>query len=160
MSDLTNLQFRPAVPDDVAMIRDLVRAAYQRWVSVVGREPLPMAADYATAVEQHRFDIAELSGRMVGLIETILCDDHLWIENIAVHPEDQGKGHGKAMLALAEGIATGAGRTEIRLLTNEAFAANVVLYRKMGYVVTASEPFMGGITLYMTKTLAPRPPQI
>lgn len=155
MTDHAAIQFRSASKADVAMIRDLVREAYQRWVSVVGREPLPMMADYDKAVTEHRFDIAEVSGHVVGLIETMLDDDHLWIENVAVKPAEQGKGYGKLLLALAEKLALEAGRHEVRLLTNEAFAANVTLYRKMGYAVTTSRPFKGGVTLYMNKTLGP-----
>ncbi len=40
---------------------------------------------------------------------------------------------------------------ELRLLTNEAFADNVALYQKLGYRIERREPFMGGITLYMSK---------
>ncbi|AYD02275.1 GNAT family N-acetyltransferase [Neorhizobium sp. NCHU2750] len=155
MTDHAAIRFRSASNADVAMIRDLVRDAYQRWVLVVGREPLPMVADYDKAVAEHRFDIAEVSGHVVGLIETMLDDDHLWIENVAVKPAEQGKGYGRLLLALAEKLALEAGRHEVRLLTNEAFAANVSLYGKLGYVVTTSRPFKGGFTLYMSKTLHP-----
>jgi hypothetical protein len=45
-----------------------------------------------------------------------------------------------------------AGLSEIRLLTNEAFANNVGLYQKLGYWIDRREPFRGGVTLYMSKS--------
>ena len=37
---------RRAGPDDAGAIRSLTRAAYAKWVPVIGREPMPMQADY------------------------------------------------------------------------------------------------------------------
>ncbi|HZY55656.1 MAG TPA: GNAT family N-acetyltransferase, partial [Reyranella sp.] len=45
MSIETSLAFRSAAPGDAAAIRALVRAAYAKWVPVLGREPRPMQAD-------------------------------------------------------------------------------------------------------------------
>jgi hypothetical protein len=50
--------------------------------------------------------------------------------------------------------AAEAGRSELRLLTNGAFEANVSLYKKHGYVIDREEPFMNGMTVYMSKKLA------
>lgn len=149
------IKYRTATGEDVSAVRELVRAAYQRWVPVIGREPRPMVADYEKAVCERHVDLALLDERVAGLIETVLRDDHLWIENVAVHPERQGKGLGKALLAYAETKARQAGRPEIRLLTNAAFETNVALYKRTGYLITASEPFMGGTTIYMTKRVNP-----
>jgi hypothetical protein len=46
------------------------------------------------------------------------------------------------------------GLNESRLLTNGAFATNIALYERVGYVVTAREPYMGGSTVRMSKRLA------
>ncbi len=148
------LYLRTAMADDVPAIRDLVRAAYARWVPLIGREPRPMLADYALAVVEHRIDLLCMDERGVGLIETVLHDDHLWIENVAVDPAEQGRGYGRRLLEHAEQLALSAGRTEIRLLTNAAFASNVALYERVGYDTFKSEPFMGGETLYMRKVIA------
>ncbi|WP_436248974.1 GNAT family N-acetyltransferase [Mesorhizobium amorphae] len=98
-----------------------MRAAYARWVPVIGREPLPMRADYDKAVREHQFDLAIEKGAIVGLIETMRHDDHLWIENVAVAPEAQGRGIGRLLLDSAERRAVEAGCQELRLLTNGAF---------------------------------------
>ena len=144
---------RRALPHEAGAIRDLVRGAYAKWVAVIGREPLPMRADYALAVHEHEIDLLVIDGSVRGLIETMLRPDHLWIENVAVLPENQGLGLGRKLLAHAERKAFEAGRAELRLLTNAAFAANVALYERCGYRVVEREPFMGGITVHMSKTL-------
>ena len=48
---------RTATKEDVFAIRALIRDAYAKWVPLIGREPLPMTADYALAVRTHRFDL-------------------------------------------------------------------------------------------------------
>lgn len=39
-----SITVRAAADGDAAPIRDLRRAAYAKWVPIIGREPLPMAA--------------------------------------------------------------------------------------------------------------------
>ena len=154
MSIVSSIGFRSAAPADAAAIKAIVRAAYAKWVPVIGREPLPMRADYDKAVREHQFELAIEDGRIVGLIETIAHDDHIWIENVAVTPEAQGRGIGRQLLDSAERTAVEAGLRELRLLTNGAFKANVSLYKRQGYAVDREEPFMNGTTVYMSKRLA------
>ena len=151
---ISSVEFRPAEPADAATIRDIVRAAYAKWVPVIGREPLPMRADYDKAVTEHPFDLAVEGDRIVGMLETMIEDDHLWIENVCVAPQAQGKGIGRLLLERAEQKAREAGRRELRLLTNGAFEANVSLYKRHGYTIDREEPFMNGMTVYMSKKLA------
>ncbi|HWK45587.1 MAG TPA: GNAT family N-acetyltransferase [Stellaceae bacterium] len=155
MSSEPVTELRRATLQDAGTIRDIVRAAYAKWVPVIGREPLPMKADYERAVREHQIDILYIDGRMLGLIETMQHADHLWIENIAVRPDSQGKGLGRHLLAHAERKAAEAGCAELRLLTSAAFEANVALYERGGYIIDRREPFMGGTTLYMSKKLSP-----
>ncbi|MBA1144842.1 GNAT family N-acetyltransferase [Mesorhizobium neociceri] len=149
----SSIRFRPAERADAAAIGDIVRAAYAKWVPLIGREPLPMRADYDKAVAEHPFDLAVEGDRMVGMLETMPTDDHLWIENVCVTPQAQGRGIGRLLLERAEQKALEAGRPELRLLTNGAFAANVLLYKRHGYTIDREEPFMGGVTVYMSKRL-------
>ena len=145
----------PGLPPDAEAIRALTRAAYAKWVPLIGREPLPMAADYDRALLEHEFDLLMVDGRLVGVIETKLEPDHVWIENVAVVPGEHGKGWGRRLLAHAERKAQAANRTELRLLTNPAFQGNVRLYQSIGYTITRTEPFRGGTTVYMSKQIGP-----
>jgi GNAT superfamily N-acetyltransferase len=147
------LDLRPATPEDAGRIRDLVRAAYARWVPVIGREPRPMTADYDGAVHAHTIDLLDAGTDLVAVLEMIVQPDHLWIENLAVAPERQGQGLGRRLLAHAERKATALGLAELRLLTNGAFAANVALYRSVGFSIDRTEPFLDGTTVYMSKRI-------
>jgi len=148
-----SVAFRTATSSDVADIHALVRAAYSKWVGVIGREPRPMSVNYAEAINAFRFDVLMVEGRMAGIMQTTRRDDHVWIENIAVHPTQQGRGHGKSFLMLAEHLARHEKVERVRLLTNAAFTTNVALYQNFGYALERSEEFMGGSTLYMCKHL-------
>jgi GNAT superfamily N-acetyltransferase len=156
MTPAHTVEIRPAVLEDAARIRDLTRAAYAKWIASIGREPLPMQADCQRAVTEHTIDLLIGGGAVVGLIETVLRPDHLWIENIAVAPEQQGKGFGRVLLDHAESRALRSGRTAIRLLTNQAFAANLALHARRGYSIDRIEPFRGGATVHMSKPIEPQ----
>jgi GNAT superfamily N-acetyltransferase len=121
---------RPAAPADAEAIRRLTRAAYAKWIAAIGREPLPMEADYERAIREHVIDVLDAGGSLIGAVEMIFLADHLWIENVSVAPERQGRGYGRLLLNHAERRAVETGRLEIRLQTNQAFAANLELYRK------------------------------
>jgi GNAT superfamily N-acetyltransferase len=149
-------EIRSAAPADAEAIRDLTRAAYAKWIALIGREPLPMQADYERAVREHTIDLLTVGPTLAGLIEMILQPDHLWIENVAVAPEWQGRGYGPLLLNHAERRALDSGRLEIRLQTNQAFAANLEFYAKLGYAIDRTEPFRGGTTVHMSKRLAVR----
>jgi N-acetylglutamate synthase-like GNAT family acetyltransferase len=61
-----------------------------------------MTADYERAVIEHIIDLYEENSQLLALIEVIPRADHLLIENIAVHPDQQGKGFGDKLLHHAE----------------------------------------------------------
>ena len=148
------VELRLAGEEDAPAIRALTRAAYAKWVPIIGREPLPMTVDYLTAIKQHRFDLLCVDGKLAALIETIAETDHLLVENVAVAPDFQGRGFGRRLLAHAELLAVSLGFDEVRLYTNKAFAENVALYSRLGYRIDREEPFKGGFTVYMSKAVA------
>ncbi len=148
-----NATLRAATPADAAAIRALTRAAYARWVPLIGREPKPMGADYDAAVRNHRIDLLEIDGAIAALIEMIPAADHLLIENIAVAPDQQGRGLGRRLLAHAEAVARDLGVAEMRLYTNQRFAENIGLYRRCGYRITQEEVVPVGVVTHMAKAL-------
>jgi len=154
MSKFAAEDIRSAGPEDAHIVRALVRSAYAKWVPVIGREPLPMVADYDRAVRDHEIDLLHADGELIALIELIRNPDHLFIENIAVAPAHRGQGIGRGLLEHAERKARGRGIAEIRLLTNSAFESNIRLYRSVGYRIDRREPFMGGEAVYMSKKIA------
>ena len=147
------VRMRQALFEDADAIRTLTREAYAKWVSVIGREPLPMTADYATALGKHRFDLLYVDGTMAGLVETTSKADHLLIENVAVAPAFQRQGLGGTLLDHAERLARAAGHAEVRLYTNKLFAENLRLYQKRSYRVDREETWTGGVIVHMAKRL-------
>lgn len=148
-------KLRQAVAGDAAAIRALTRAAYAKWVPVIGREPTPMSADYDAAVAKHRFDLVHVNGTLAALIETIAKDDHLLIENVAVGPPFQKRGLGRWLMAHADTVALASGFGQVKLYTNKLFTENVVLYQRLGYRVDREEEFRGGVTIHMSKRIGP-----
>lgn len=148
------LQITRAGPGDADAIRRLVREAYAQWVPLIGREPMPMKADYDKAVREHEIDLVHAGGELVALIELIVHPGQLYIENIAVSPRHQRKGLGRFLLSHAEGRARAAGLTRLGLLTNQAFESNVRLYQSVGFCIDRTEPFAGGgVTVHMSREL-------
>ena len=147
---------RRATPADAPAVRDLTRAAYAKWIPIIGREPKPMAADYHAAVRDHLVDLLHVDGTLAALVETISEPDHLLIENVAVAPAFQGAGHGRRMMYHAERLAATLGHGEVRLYTNQMFADNVRLYLALGYRIDREERGVLGMTVYMSKHLTGR----
>ena len=153
MQTVEGEEVRQAVAADAPAIRELTRAAYAKWVPLIGREPKPMTADYDDAVARHRFDLLYVEGTLAALIETIREPNHLLVENVAVSPSFQGRGLGRRLMAHAEQLAASSGFGEVRLYTNKRFAANVELYLRLGYRVDREEVLPVGTAVHMSKRL-------
>ena len=136
---------------DAPAILALTRAAYAKWVPLIGREPWPMTADYAAAVSAHRIDLLYDGTALVGLIETIRAPDHVLVENLAVAPAHQGRGHARRLMAHAEQLAAGLG--EIRLYTNSRFATNIALYQRLGFEISHIDTVRVGEITHMRKQI-------
>jgi ribosomal protein S18 acetylase RimI-like enzyme len=148
------ITMRQATAADAAAVLALTREAYQKWVAVTGREPLPMRVDYAEALLKNRIDLLYEGDTLAALIETQLEPDHLLIVNVAVSPAFQKRGLGRTLMAHAETLAIDAGRAKLLLYTNSLMAENIALYKKLGYRVEREQPFGTSIQVYMGKVLS------
>ncbi|HXQ12468.1 MAG TPA: GNAT family N-acetyltransferase [Caulobacteraceae bacterium] len=148
------MSIRLAGPSDAAAIGALTREAYAKWVPIAGREPKPMTVDYAAALERHRFDLLFVGDKLAALIETMPEGDELLIENVAVRPAFQGRGHGGRLLKLAEDMAAEAGLEGTRLYTNKLFEENIRLYASLGYTIEREETLGDRTAVHMVKRLA------
>jgi GNAT superfamily N-acetyltransferase len=149
------LSLRRATAVDAAAVRDLTRAAYAKWVPIVGREPLPMTADYDRAVAAHVIDLLEEDGSPCALIEMTPADGRLLIVNIAVRPGLQGKGIGGRLLDHAERFARSLGFDEVELYTNVLMASNLDFYRRRGYQEYRRGTIVpGAVSAFMRKKIS------
>lgn len=148
---------RLARDSDAAAIRDLTQEAYAKWPDIIGMTPLPMRVDYDAAVRVHRFDLLEMDGRLVALIETVRERDELLIVNVAVKPSMQKRGLGLKLLAHAEALAAAQGLRGTRLYTNKMMADNIALYERIGYIIEREEEISSGrIRVHMAKARTSR----
>ena len=145
------LYIRRGAAGDVDLIRSFTRAAYAKWIPLIGREPLPMAADYETALRQQRFDLLYKDGVLAALIETITRDDHLHIQNLCVSPKFQRLGLGSQLLNYAQEMAKQKNLLALRLDTNKNFTGNVDLYLRHGFSIAWEKPVDGGVHVHMVK---------
>ena len=80
-------------------------------------------------------------------------EDHLLIENIAVHPGAQGRGLGRDLLVFAEREATRRGLTRMALVTHEVMTENQAIYAHFGYTEVGRRAEDGYRRIYMEKSL-------
>lgn len=153
---MEKLTLRRATPDDAGAVRKLTREAYAPLVPLIDREPKPMTANYELAVVDHIIDVHEEDGQLLALIELIPKPDHLLIENIAVRPDQHGKGMGGMLLEHAEDIARSLNLNEVRLYTNAKFVSNLGFYSKRGYeeFLRETHPHLGE-AVHMRKSIKP-----
>jgi ribosomal protein S18 acetylase RimI-like enzyme len=142
---------RLATPADLPAIRDIVTAAYARYLDRMDRPPAPMLADYAAEVESGRLWVA--GEPVAGLIELIGTGDSLHVANVAVHPSAQGTGLGRRLMEFAEEQARQRGLARLDLYTNEVMTENQAIYARLGYRETARRSEDGYRRVYMDKIL-------
>ena len=144
---------RPAHPYDTEAVRDVVHAAYAHYVPRIGKPPGPMLDDYAQRIADGQTWVLEDTGRIVGILVLEEGADGFLLDNIAVLPECQGKGFGRAMIVAAEAEARRRGYRELRLYTHALMTENIALYRHAGFVETHRVSEKGYDRVYMTKQL-------
>ena len=143
---------RRARADDVPAMHDIVERAYGGYVERIGRRPAPMDDDYDERIRTARVLVADDDG-VVGLIVLVGTPDHVLIENVAVHPDRQRAGIGRALLSLAEDYAGELGLDRLRLYTNVVMVENIRLYTRLGYEEDGRHITNSFERVYMSKRL-------
>jgi len=77
----------------------------------------------------------------------------LLLDNVAVDPNHQGKGIGRALIDFAEQEARRRGHAEIRLYTHQSMHENIVLYPRLGYEETGRGEQAGFQRVFFRKIL-------
>jgi ribosomal protein S18 acetylase RimI-like enzyme len=154
------MPIRPAITGDVESIRALVERAYAPWVPIVGLRPGPMDADYEALVAEGDVFVlaaAEAVPDVAGVLVLRPDGDALMVENVAVHPDHQGRGFGQALLEFAESQARARGVAELRLYTHELMTGNIELYRRLGWEEYERRASDGFSRVFMRKAVTSSP---
>ena len=128
---------RPATEDDRRFLRQLHHRCFRRWVEEVW--------GWDDAEQDRRFDAAwttaghfvvELNGTPIGALRTSQRHDHLFIDDIEIDPDHQGRGIGTRLLqrVLADAESSG---TSVRLQVLRNNPAKR-LYERLGFRVDGS----------------------
>ncbi len=144
---------RLAYVEEAPAVTALVCDAYAMYVERIGRPPAPMLADYAALIARGVVWVLPGEDRLRGVLVMMPQNQHLFLENIVVHPDDQGKGVGRMLMAFIERHARALGLHAIVLYTNEAMTENLTFYGRLGFVEVERRWDGGFRRVFMQKLL-------
>ena len=144
---------RLATLADAGPVRSIVDAAYGHYIARIGKPPGPMLDDYTRRIADRQVWVLEDDGPIVGILVLEQGPHGVLLDNIAVLPERQGRGFGRALIEFAEAETRRRGFGEIHLYTHALMSENIALYRRIGFVETQRVTEKGYDRVYMTKRL-------
>ena len=147
------IDIRRAILNDAQAMKKCAEAAYQHYTDRIGKAPAPMFTDYSAVVARDGVFVAEINGRLAGILVLSVNADEIVLDNVAVLPEYQGIGIGGKIIQYAEDEARRRGFHLIKLYTNESMKENLALYAHMGYVEIDKRSENGYKRIYMQKNL-------
>ena len=140
---------RRASGADLPAVREVITAAYEKYLTRMDLPPAPMLRDYEPVVRDGRLWVAGSPVR--GLISLTVEGDSLLIENVAVHPGAQGTGLGRELMEFAEARAVHLGLNRLTLYTHETMTENQAIYAHLGYRETGRRTEDGYRRIFMEK---------
>lgn len=143
---------RLALAQDVPAIAELIDAAYQHYVPIMGRKPRPMLDDHAARTARGENFVWDDDGALFAVIA--LAHEHpgaLHIFNIAVHPDAEGRGLLRQLLDFAEAKARESGLPLLTLYTNQLMTRNRAIYARLGFVEVGTEEANGYRIVFMQR---------
>jgi len=131
--------------DAAPVVHELTQAAF------AGYEALdPPSGALRESVESVRRDLeaagaalAWLDSEPVGCLRFVVAADHLHVRRVAVTPELQGRGIGRALMAWAEAQAENRGLPRVTVGVRLSPPGNLAFYRRLGYQVVAEHAHPG-----------------
>jgi GNAT superfamily N-acetyltransferase len=152
-----NRTIRRSVAADEKRVCEIVDAAYHHYIPRIGQPPGPMLDDYSRRIADGQVWVVDDANRITGILVLEEDGDRFLLDNIAVAPDQQGKGVGRVLLEFAEAEAARRGWSEIVLYTHALMTENIGLYRRIGYVETHRITEKGFDRVYLTKRLVDGP---
>lgn len=153
MNDTGTVVLRPATAADVPAISACARAAYEKYLPRMDRDPAPMVADFAAHVAASQVHVLIEDGGLLGYIVAMARANCWFVDNVALAPEHQGRGLGRRLMDLAEAAARQHGLPEVRLYTNVVMTENIGFYGRLGFIETGRVREHGFDRVYMAKRL-------
>ena len=112
-----------------------------------------MLEDYAKVIQRQDVFVLNVGEKTIGVLVLIKQERNLLLTKVAVHPDHQGQGFGRKLIALVEEKARNGGFGAVTLYTNERMTENIELYKKLGFEETERRLEKGYHRVYMRKTV-------
>jgi ribosomal protein S18 acetylase RimI-like enzyme len=132
-------------PEGAEVVHRLTQAAF----ASQGELDPPSGAGHET-VNEVRTDlaagggaIATLAGHPAGCLRFAVSDGHMHVRRVAVEPELQRHGIGRALMRWAEEAAERRGLGEVTIGVRLALPGNLAFFRRLGYEVTGEHAHPG-----------------
>jgi ribosomal protein S18 acetylase RimI-like enzyme len=151
MPDADQLKPRLAGPQDLPTVTGVNAAAYARYSDRMDYLPGPVQHDYSPEIDAGQVWL--VGEPVVAVIVLVPGEDHLLIDDIAVHPDAQRHGIGRQLMAFAERQATASGLSLLKLYTHETMVENIAFYTRLGYHETDRHDDEGFHRVFMEKRL-------
>ena len=151
MSAVSSL--RIARQEDGAAVKACVVAAFGHYVVRIGKPPAPMLLDFAAEIRAGHVWLVPVKAGVAGVLVQYETHEGFYVDTVAVLPESQGTGVGKALLQFAEQEALRRGYTSIYLCTNSKMTENQAFYPRIGYVERERRNEAGYARIFYIKSL-------
>jgi GNAT superfamily N-acetyltransferase len=150
---MTTWTIRPATESDATSVAACAVEAFRHYIPRLGLTPIPMTKDYGAAIANAQVWVATQQHETIAALVLDTTDEGFLIDVIAVLPQHQGTGVGRALLELAEQEALRQGHDSIYLFTNEKMTENRALYERIGYVEYKRLAFAERTRIFLRKPL-------
>lgn len=134
---MENPYIRLAQLEDVDGIVSCIDQAYAQYVDKISDLPAVSRGCAEDIEDNHVWVIVE-AHEIVACLSLIAQETTMKLANIAVLPQHNGKGLGRALISLAEREAKRQGYSEMRLNTHVQMPDNVRFYGRLGWQVVAT----------------------
>jgi ribosomal protein S18 acetylase RimI-like enzyme len=133
------IALRPAAEADREFLRALHHACFRRWVEPIwGWDESDQDRRVAAAFTTEGRSIVELDGRAIGTVRTVRGPEEVFLADLEVAPEHQGRGIGARLLRRVLAAADAAG-LPVRLQVLRGNPARR-LYERHGFTVERETP--------------------
>ena len=147
---------RKAELSDSPIMSDIAAAAYAKYVPLMEQKPAPMLADFDShIIKDIVFVIETEPSNPIGYAVLQHLSDGIWLDNIAILPEQTGQRLGSVLLDYCEAFASRYSDC-IKLYTNIVMTDNRDWYLRRNYRITHQASINGYQRLYFEKSLTPK----